>query len=365
MEDHLRTLENIEAIHKSHDGDKKKSPSKPSATSLIVTINDSRKRCIVCRGSHQVDVCQKFKSMRQKDRYLAVRNSRCCLNCFAESHFKKDCQEAGCKICDNGEKHHHLLHFTRKSRSKEVPKKDQKLKSQESHQSNQSSSKNQEVVLPTAIVRVFDCNGIHKLCRVLIDNGSQSNFISNDLVRSLNLKKEDVNMSINGLSGKVATRIKKKVQVTVQSRLNEKSFELECNIVNKVSSYTPPQQMKFDKSKIPANVQLADPKVESPAEVDLLIGAEFFFDLILNGKMEVEGLPTLIETVFGWAAVGTVGKRELNAPPLICHLSIQEKFESYSPLRSKIKKKWKFEPSVQRAEYVKTLPLGKCHVKIT
>jgi hypothetical protein len=76
---------------------------------------------------------------------------------------------------------------------------------------------------------------------------------------------------------------------------------------------------------------LADPQFGDKTEIDMLVGGELFFDLILNGKLKIEGLPTLKESVFGWIAVGNWTKGEMNSDQLACHLSIEKE---YSPLRN-------------------------------
>lgn len=55
-----------------------------------------------------------------------------------------------------------------------------------------------------------------------------------------------------------------------------------------------------DKWKIPANIELADPEFHKPARIDLLLGAEAFFDFLCVGQIELSAeLPSIQKTLFG------------------------------------------------------------------
>ena len=41
--------------------------------------------------------------------------------------------------------------------------------------------------------------------------------------------------------------------------------------------------------QIPKNILLADPEFHRPADVDILIGAEFYYDLLGAGKIRLPG----------------------------------------------------------------------------
>lgn len=114
MEEHVRILENVEAVQKQNDGDKKRTDHPKKSRSFFAENQGQSSGCVVCKSNHPLADCKKFIAMSLKERYLAVRNSGICMNCFAGSHVKKDCPEPGCKTCNSGEKHHQMLHFTKK-----------------------------------------------------------------------------------------------------------------------------------------------------------------------------------------------------------------------------------------------------------
>jgi hypothetical protein len=62
---------------------------------------------------------------------------------------------------------------------------------------------------------------------------------------------------------------------------------------------------------IPENKVLADPQFATPQCVDLLIGAEFFYEVHLNNTLKVSAsLPPLQETVFGWVVSGALPSQQ-------------------------------------------------------
>jgi len=58
---------------------------------------------------------------------------------------------------------------------------------------------------------------------------------------------------------------------------------------------------------IPGNIKLADPLFYTPQKIDILIGAEHFFDILCEGKIgKNPDDPLYQKTKFGWIASGPV-----------------------------------------------------------
>src|SRR5437588_10927641 len=57
--------------------------------------------------------------------------------------------------------------------------------------------------------------------------------------------------------------------------------------------------------KMPHNINLADPEFHKSQKVDMLIGAEIYFDLICIGQIKsTKDCPTLQKTQLGWIVSG-------------------------------------------------------------
>jgi hypothetical protein len=57
--------------------------------------------------------------------------------------------------------------------------------------------------------------------------------------------------------------------------------------------------------KIPKNIKLADPEFNRPAKVDILLGAELFYELLCVGQIKLGSeLPIMQKTLLGWIVAG-------------------------------------------------------------
>lgn len=165
---------------------------------------------------------------------------------------------------------------------------------------------NSHVFLATALVIVRDKNGRRRQCRVILDSGSQVNFVSKRYANLLQLTCKKSLLSISGigdnrLSSRACSELK------VESRTNEFSINISCyilpNIVGELVSCPEP----VGGWGIPGTVAplLADPDFHRPQGIDLLIGGGSFFDVLGTKKIPLNiGSVTLHESSFGWLVTG-------------------------------------------------------------
>ncbi|GFG32676.1 hypothetical protein Cfor_12291, partial [Coptotermes formosanus] len=78
-----------------------------------------------------------------------------------------------------------------------------------------------------------------------------------------------------------------------------------CSIVNEIT--TPLPQKRFDISNfiIPKDINLADNDFNTPAEINLLLGADIFFKVMQDGKISGgPSDPIMLNTKFGYIISG-------------------------------------------------------------
>lgn len=64
---------------------------------------------------------------------------------------------------------------------------------------------------------------------------------------------------------------------------------------------------------IPSNISLADPKFFEPHQIDILIGAGTFFELMSIGQIRLHAdLPILQKTLLGWIVSGKIAQKSSN-----------------------------------------------------
>jgi len=128
-------------------------------------------------------------------------------------------------------------------------------------------------MLSTAVVLICDIDGSRRVCRALLDCGSQANFVSKKFVEALCLETRPLNVSISGVNGTV-TLSNHVVRIKLQLRLNSYTVAIEC--IDQVTDKIPAVSSGQDKFNFPRNIRLAD---FTYRHIDLLIGVVLESDM--------------------------------------------------------------------------------------
>ncbi|XP_033218344.1 uncharacterized protein LOC117173810 [Belonocnema kinseyi] len=196
-----------------------------------------------------------------------------------------------------------------------------------------------EVLLGTAVVNIFDIYNKPHTCRLLLDGGSQPNFISEKLASKLKLDQIKIDMPFGGL-GQLVTRANYKVKAKIQSRINACEHEIELVALPTITSLLPSRFVDKGSLSLPHGIKLAYPEFNKPAEIDILIGATLYYKLLSTGQIVMKEQPnvTLQKTLLGWIIAGEVAVKQ-SASPRACHLVT---------LDSKITRFWEIDSIPQK-----------------
>ncbi|CAK9805171.1 hypothetical protein ANTPLA_LOCUS4356 [Anthophora plagiata] len=280
-------------------------------------------RCSLCKRNHFIQHCSKLINATSEQRTEMVKKVGLCTNCLRPNHDLKDCNAGSCRRC-NG-KHHTLLH-------KEEPP----------IQVNVSAlhvSNGDETLLSTAVVHIYDNKGRSQPCRVLLDSGSQSHFITERLARKLGLPRQKTNIPVVGINS-TASYITNSLRAKIKSRINNFCTDLTFLILPQITEILPSRPISKSHLNIPSNIPLADPGFHIPSEIDALIGAEVFFKLLCVGQLSIaNGTITIQKTKIGWILAGK-SPAEHPVKSTRCHvtrkgpswLSLEESHWPFSPL---------------------------------
>ncbi|XP_076660689.1 uncharacterized protein LOC143364062 [Halictus rubicundus] len=237
--------------------------------------------CPVCKASHAIYHCERFKNSNLSQKTKIVQEARLCFNCLVSGHQVRACTRSHCKQC--GRKHHSLLHnpdskpveesyaITADSDSREPPVVVANVANTIGH-----------TVLSTAIVQVKDKKGQAHECRVLLDSGSQANFITTGFCQRLGIKSIAIDSTVTGL-GRAANSIKGKAT-------------------------KPNFQMHREKLEIPNHIELADPEFHVQRPIDMLIGAGLFWTLLCVGQHRSQSNLLLQKTQLGYVLSADIAK---------------------------------------------------------
>ncbi|XP_062714255.1 uncharacterized protein LOC134291019 [Aedes albopictus] len=99
------------------------------------------------------------------------------------------------------------------------------------------------------------------------------------------------------------------------------------------------QRVSVGQWKPPSSIVLADPQFCEPEQLDIIIGAEYFYDLLTEGRSKIsEEGPTLQNTVFGWIVSGRIPDQPVSptqAVSVSCTLAdIQDQLARFWELES-------------------------------
>jgi len=274
-----------------------------------------KQECIVCKEAHRLSNCPDYLKFSPERRVEVLKKAKLCLNCMRPGHFIKSCKGGSCKRCAG--KHNTLIHF------EELPSK----KNTEDKEGNNSSSVlcshnravDRYVLLSTALVLVEDSQGKYHKARAILDPGSQSSLITDRLCKELQLDRTNVSVNLEAINS-VSCQIKHKCRIKIASRNGNYKFHLSCLIIPEITGNLPNSKINIQDLQIPANIKLADPQFYMPAKVDLLIGADCFWDLLCVGQIRVGRTQlTMQKTRLGWIAAGPMTSD--CATSIKCHLS--------------------------------------------
>ncbi|XP_053698661.1 uncharacterized protein LOC128745608 [Sabethes cyaneus] len=317
-------------------------------TSAHSAMSTPQKTCPFCKqSSHSPFQCEIFRKMTATERFEATKKNALCINCLSPSHLVKNCASGACRVCNH--KHHTMLHQRTNSSNSQTNQPQASKPSSSGSQSSSSSftpanhsqsaqankpstspenpaptvtalsashfssapNEQQHVVpttvlLSTALVKVFNPTGQSLWARALLDSGSQLNFISEQLVQKLRLRRNKEFIPISGV-GLSSTLSKYSTTVRIQSHRADFDTSWKFHVLSKITMELPNQVIDVSSLKIPSDILLADPSFSQPGPIDLIFGVENFYDLLKDGQLKNgPETPILQNTALGWVVSGKV-----------------------------------------------------------
>ncbi|GFV02954.1 DUF1758 domain-containing protein [Trichonephila clavipes] len=95
-------------------------------------------------------------------------------------------------------------------------------------------------------------------------------------------------------------------------------------VVNKITDLIPNKVIDVDVN-VSEFVPLADDKFNIPDRIDMLLGAEIFYELLKPGKFYCDNPHLVLQnTVFGYVVSGSVDEREVTENRVHCGLIVDD-----------------------------------------
>ena len=305
---------------------------KTSQEKPVQNYHSGIQSCPQCKASHKLFMCDHFKQLSITEKRDKVKILKVCFNCLRLGHQTKDCKSKNtCQKCQK--KHHTMLHD------------DSIRKTSEKVQSNLSTKWGDSfcTLLPTAMVNVISSDNSIISCRALLDSGSQSSFITESCAQLLNLKRKKQMLHLTGIGDRKQRTPTASTQFQIKSTIDSnKIFNVRAFILPRLAS-TMPSVQNPERIVVPSEVSpLADTDYLNPSEIDLILGADIFEDVVLDEKIKTSNGLYFRKTEFGWVASGQTSSRT-NHPTQSYHVTSEFNLKNFweleqIPTQSKLTK---------------------------
>ncbi|GAB0099937.1 uncharacterized protein DMENIID0001_161420 [Sergentomyia squamirostris] len=278
----------------------------------VHTASTTRKRtykCVKCNSNeHPVWKCDEFLKLNTKKRIDIVKQLKLCSNCLSPNHKASECtSKFTCRHCKK--RHHTEICFSNKSRSEQTQHNTLVAAPTLAQDTNEHSvlhAQHSEVILPTIMIKIKGKNNQWIQCRALLGTGAGDNYVTERMVQLLSLKKSKISTAIKGIGDVKAAICKATVELHIKPRFNSKYLVLTSALVlPKLTSLLPQAHVSQPlNNKEWAKLTLADPTFNQPGQIDLILSATFYANIIKERIQHLDSGLRAQDTDFGWIIFG-------------------------------------------------------------
>jgi hypothetical protein len=224
-------------------------------------------RCAICKIDHKTHTCPELLNIDVAARVQKVKELKLCFNCL-KNHNRNNCNNKfSCRECFKlgkpNEHHHTILHYNKQPQNQQGQNKETQSKSM-ANQENQNitvtqssqvpkvvqshhahvSSEQSHVFLLTAIINIENRNGDLFPCRALLDSGSESCFITENVAQRLGIHRTKVSVLVYGL-GEKPLEVKHQIETNIHSRMKKYVQSVSFLVVPKISGKIPREKIEL------------------------------------------------------------------------------------------------------------------------
>lgn len=321
LENRCRMYDLVQGSTKLIDS-KLNSKGKPEPRHNIKSFQTSTKSSMQCthcgKPNHLIYKCHQFRALPVQERQSIVRNRGWCKLCLSSQHKTDECTHSWvCTKCHG--KHNNLLHQADDSSSASHSASTQikptsTAYTSTSNQTNlginhhTSDFKLSHSLLATAQICITSSYGKSFQFRALIDPGSEACLISRAAANVLQLPLHKINAHIKAMGGTSVGSSKHLLSCTIQSIHNKQSsIAIDAVIMPRLTNVRPPSCLQSTSWPHLQGIQLADPCYYKPDKIDLVLGADTFYDLFLPDiRKGPRGSPSAQQTILGYILIGQI-----------------------------------------------------------
>ncbi|XP_066585188.1 uncharacterized protein [Prorops nasuta] len=139
------------------------------------------------------------------------------------------------------------------------------------------------------------------IIRGLVDPGSETSFMTENLTQLLRVTRRKVNATIYGVRGGAVHSVSSEAELILQSvKPDQASFKVTALILPKITNYRPRSYSPLEFPQV-GSLDLADEYASTKNPIDILIGADYSPQLVLNQTIHSSNHALIAQsTLFGW-----------------------------------------------------------------
>ncbi|XP_066592940.1 uncharacterized protein [Prorops nasuta] len=319
----------LESISNKFKGSKQ-TTDKTSRPKSLKSLNEivDKPKCFYCDADHPLYQCNSFIALNPQARYKAAQNNSLCINCLRPGHSISSCRSnSRCRKCSKA--HHTLLHFEKQANPTPQRNSSQAASPTSLQTIDQSSTSvvahvsamdERTTPLATFLARAKAPNGRQIMIRGLVDPGSQTSFMTENLAQLLRVTRRKVNATIYGVTGGAVRNVSSKAELILQSvKHDQASLKVTALILPKITNYSPRSYSPLEFPQL-GSLDLADEYASVKNPIDILIGVDYCPQLLLNQIIHSSNRALLAQdSLFSWVVYGTLAPHMHTATVNVLH----------------------------------------------
>ncbi|KRY30008.1 hypothetical protein T03_1131, partial [Trichinella britovi] len=246
-----------------------------------------------------------------------ARTKEVCFRCLETGHMAKGCREGRpCGVDGCRQLHHKLLHPSLRTESARSSGSDS------IHPSLWAVRSTSGKGLPTARACAYGPNGKHVVVNCLLDTGTAVSFIRKDVAKILGLTGPHGRCRFTTLGGRVGPerrwrRVEFRLGAVGGSSRPDASTMVKALAIPRVCGKVQPGPAESPDGTPARTVPEGEQRQGTPLVVDVLVGIDYYYELVTGRIRRAIGGSVAVETRLGWITCGrTARRRSLKAKVL-------------------------------------------------
>ena len=291
-------------------------PPQPSASTLLTSGTSIK--CVYCGECHYSASCAKFKTSQERKGIL-LRSGRC-FNCLKTNHKSRDCGSTRtCRHCNR--KHHQSIcervypAGSNPGNNTETSDKGSNSEAISSTNTSSVTKYQRTIVLQTAhALACAEPSSPAVRVRILLDSDSQLSYITERLQRQLSLKHTRFEkLHLNTFGGNsYKTQTCAVVRFYIQGLQHGEPVAISALTSPTICSPLP-TAIRVDRYAHLCDLQLADECSTPGEEIDILIGSNFYWNIVMGEVVKADKGPVAVNSKLGWLLSAPIDSREVHS----------------------------------------------------